>query len=229
MPIKGILAGSESFPLGEADRFEKEFNIPVAHWYGHSECAVLAYRCKSCKGFHFFPTYGNVELLPSNDDQLWRIIASSFNRIGTQFVRYDTGDLAEPPLRVCVDRFPLVGDIVGRSQETFVDSTGLRRALGPFIFGIHGPFWDRIRDLQFVQERAGQMRVRLVTDTNADRNRIQNVLEKRLSMVRLDFDYVSRIERLANGKRSYFINNSERTEPEPEPDGRRPSLGQEQL
>ena len=215
LPIKGILAGSESFPAGEADRFEEVFGIPVAHWYGHSECAVLAYRCKNCKGFHFFPTYGNVELLASNDDHLWRIVASSFNRTGTQFVRYDTGDLAEPPVRVCVDKFPLVGDIVGRSQETFVDGAGMRRALGPFIFGIHGPFWDSIRDLQFAQERAGQMRVRLVANPNTDKSQIQKVLEQRLSMVRLDFDYVSRIERLSNGKRRYFINKSERTEPEP--------------
>jgi phenylacetate-CoA ligase len=219
LPIKGILAGSESFPARQADRFERDFGIPVAHWYGHSECAALAYRCKICKGFHFFPTYGNVELLASNDDDLWRIVASSFNRTGTQFVRYDTGDLAERPVRVCVDKFPHIGDIVGRSQETFVDDTGSRRALGPYIFGIHGPFWDRIRDLQFVQERAGQMRVCLVVDPNADRSQIQKVLERRMSMVQLDFEYVSRIERLPNGKRRYFINKSERTEPEREPDG----------
>jgi phenylacetate-coenzyme A ligase PaaK-like adenylate-forming protein len=226
LPIKGILAGSESFPVGEADRFERDFGIPVAHWYGHSECAVLAYRCKICKGFHFFPTYGNVELLASNDDRLRRIVASSFNRTGTQFVRYDTGDLAEPPNRVCADKFPLVGGIVGRSQETFVDGTGLRRALGPYIFGIHGPFWDRIRDIQFIQERMGQMRVRLVANAHADRSQIQKVLEQRLSMVHLDFDYVSRIERLSNGKRRYFVNKFERTEPEPEgvpnPDSEQP-------
>ena len=216
LPIKGILAGSESFPAGEADRFERDFGIPVAHWYGHSECAVLAYRCNICRGFHFFPTYGGLELLASHDDNLLRIVASSFNGIGTQFVRYDTGDLAEPPVRVCVDEFPLVGDIVGRSQETFIDSTGMRRALGPYIFGIHGPFWDKIRDLQFVQENAGQMRVRLVANANVNRSQIQKVLEQRLSMVRLDFDYVSRIERLPNGKRRYFINMAERTEPEPE-------------
>ena len=207
LPIKGILAGSESFPVGEAEQFERDFGIPVAHWYGHSECAALAYRCKICKGFHFFPTYGTVELLASNDDHLWRIVASSFNSIGTQFVRYDTGDLAEPPKHACVDRFPLVGDVVGRCQETFVDGRGSRRALAPYIFGIHGPFWDGIRDLQFVQERTGQMRVRLVVHTNTDRSQIQKVLEQRLSMVRLDFDYVSRIERLSNGKRRYFISN----------------------
>lgn len=213
LPIRGILAGSESFPLGEANGFERDFGIPVAHWYGHSEYAALAYRCKICMGFHFFPTYGNVELLASNDDDLWRIVASSFNRTGTQFVRYDTGDLAEPPVRVCADKFPLVGNIVGRSQEKFVDGTGLRRALGPYIFGIHGPFWDGIKDLQFVQERAGQMRVCLVVDANADRSQIQKVLERRLPMVRLDFDYVSHIERLSNGKRRYFIDKSEHTEP----------------
>jgi glycosyltransferase involved in cell wall biosynthesis len=216
LPIKGILAGSESFPIGDAERFERDFGIPVAHWYGHSEYAALAYRCRTCHGFHFYPTYGKVELLPSNEAQLSRIVASSFNGIGTQFVRYDTGDLAESPLCVCGDKFPVVGDIVGRSQETFVDSEGLRRALGPFIFGIHGPFWDKIRDIQFIQEHPGQMRVRLVAGAIADRSQIQRFLEQRLPMVQLDFDYVSHIERLPNGKRRYFMNRSECPKPEPD-------------
>jgi phenylacetate-CoA ligase len=205
LPIRGILAGSEVFPPGQQARFEREFGIPIAHWYGHSEYAALAYYCRECLGFHFYPTYGYVELLPSGTDDLLRIIASSFNRIGTQFVRYDTGDLGVPPAGDCVGNFPRIGTIVGRSQETFVDSWGRSRALGCYVFGIHGPFWDQIRDLQFVQDRAGFLRVLLVTPPAADRSQIEQTLEKRLAMVRLEFQYVPRIDRSANGKKKYFL------------------------
>lgn len=207
LPIRGVLAGSEAFPAGEQERFEEVFGIKVAHWYGHSEYAVLAYYCRRCRGFHFYPTYGCVELPATGSDSLVRIIASSFNWIGTQFVRYDTGDLALPPAGTCSDRFPRVGTIVGRSQENFIDSSGRRRALGPYLFGIHGRFWDQIRDIQFVQSGTGVLRVRLVTIPGADKGEIHRTLAQRLPMVRLEFEYVPFIRRNPNGKRRYLVSD----------------------
>jgi phenylacetate-CoA ligase len=204
LPIRGVLAGSEAFPPGQLAGFEQEFGIRVANWYGHSEYAVLAYGCRVCHGFHFYPTYGYAELA-AGTDSLLRIIATSFNRIGTQFVRYDTGDFAVAAVGSCNNHFSRVGAIIGRSQETFIDSWGRERALGAYVFGIHGPFWDQIRDLQFVQDQAGLLRVRLAPTFRADREQIQRTLEHRLPMVRLEFEYVSLIERNPNGKRRYFV------------------------
>ena len=216
LPVRGVLAGSEAFPHGEQERFEQGFGIRVAHWYGHSEYAVLAYSCRRCRGFHFYPTYGQVELLAAETEGCQRIVASSFNRIGTQFVRYDTGDLALAPIGSCAaDHFPRAGDIVGRSQETFVDSAGRRRALGPYVFGIHGPFWDQIRDLQVVQVRAGLLRFRLTAKPGADRTLIQQTLERRMPMVGLEFEYVPVIQRSPSGKRRYFIDGLEAAAEEP--------------
>ena len=75
LPIRGVIAASEMFPASEQARFEQEFGIKIAHWYGHSEYAVLAYCCRKCRGFHFYPTYGHVELLSSEiegADASWR-------------------------------------------------------------------------------------------------------------------------------------------------------------
>jgi phenylacetate-coenzyme A ligase PaaK-like adenylate-forming protein len=206
LPVRGVLAGSEAFPVGEQERFEQEFGIPVAHWYGHSEYAALAYCCRECRGFHFYPTYGQVELLASETEGCRRIVASSFNRIGTQFARYDTGDLALAPTGSCAtNNFPRADAIVGRSQEIFVDSAGRRRALGPYVFGIHGPFWDHVQDLQVVQDQLGLLRVRLVAKPGADKVLIQQTLERRIPMARLEFEYVATIERSSSGKRRYFV------------------------
>jgi phenylacetate-CoA ligase len=206
LPIRGVLAGSEAFSAGEQARFEQKFGLRIAHWYGHSEYAALAYYCRQCCGFHFYPTYGQVELLASETDGCQRIVASSFNRIGTQFVRYDTGDLAVVPTRSCTaDHFPRVGDIVGRSLETFVDAAGRRRALGPYLFGIHGSFWDHVTDLQAVQDRPGHLVVRFVVPAGADRELLQRTLTRRMPMVGLGFEYVQVVERNANGKRRYFV------------------------
>lgn len=208
LPIRGVLAGSEAFPAGEQAHFEQDFDLKIAHWYGHSEYATLAYFCRHCHGFHFYPTYGYLELLPSDTEDGMRIVATSFNKMGTQFVRYDTGDLAVAPTRSChADHFPRADGVAGRSQETFVDDTGRRRSLYGYAIGDldSGPFWDHVRDMQFVQDRPGFLRIRLVADPQADKDHIQQTFEQRLPMAKLEFEYVSHIDRSASGKRRYFI------------------------
>jgi len=211
LPVRGVIAASEMFPAREQARFEQEFGIRIAHWYGHSEYAVLAYCCRKCCGFHFYPTYGHAELLSSQIEGCRRIVGSSFNRMGTQFVRYDTGDLAVDPVGNCAnDNFPRASAVVGRSQETFVDSSGRRRSLYGYAFGDldHGTFYDQIRDIQFVQDKAGFLRVRIVANPGAERDQIQRTFERRIPMARLEFEYVSVIERSPSGKRRYFVDSS---------------------
>jgi phenylacetate-CoA ligase len=208
LPVQGVIAASEMFPASDQVRFEQEFGLKIAHWYGHSEYAVLANCCRECRGFHFYPTYGHVEMLPFDVEGCWRVVASSFNRIGTQFVRYDTGDLAVDPGRSCPrDNFPQASAIVGRAQETFVDSSGRRRSLFGYAFGDldHDAFYDQIRDIQFVQDKAGSLRVRIVPNPGAERDQIQKIFERRIPMARLEFEYVPVIERTPSGKRRYFV------------------------
>ncbi len=145
LPIRGILAGSESFPLGERRQLELEYGIKIAHWYGHSEYAALAYACRVCDGFHFYPTYGAVEMQSSDKANVWRNQALSYNRIGTQFVRYDTEDMAALQFQKCAaTNFPRVGEILGRAAETFVDRHGRKRAVLAYVPGCEGGFWDGI-------------------------------------------------------------------------------------
>jgi phenylacetate-CoA ligase len=146
-------------------------------------------------------------LLPSETHGCQRIVASSFNRLGTQFVRYDTGDLAiESTTNCTANEFRRVDAIVGRTQETFIDTEGRRRSLFGYIFGDEkSVLWDQIRDLQVVQDRPGSLRVRLVALPGADKGQIEQTLERRVPMAKLEFEYVPLIERNPNGKRSYFV------------------------
>ncbi len=208
LPVRGVIAASEMFPADDQLRFEKEFGIKIAHWYGHSEYAVMAYCCRQCRGFHFYPTYGRVELLSSEIEGCRRVVGSSFNHIGTQFVRYDTDDLAVDAIESCVtDNFPRASAILGRSQETFVDSSGRRRSLFGYAFGDldHDAFYDQIKDIQFVQDKAGSLRLRIVTNPAADRDHIERTFERHIPVARLEFEYVSAIARSPSGKRQYFV------------------------
>ena len=206
LPIRGVLAGSESFPLGERRQFELEYGIRIAHWYGHSEYAALAYACRDCDGFHFYPTYGAVEMQPSDTEHVWRIVASSFNRIGTQFVRYDTEDMATSPHGTCATtNYPRVGEILGRAAETFVDRYGRKRAVLAYVPGCEGGFWDGIRDMQFLQKSAGRLEIKLVVEGDSYKETIEETFLRTMPMVDLHFEYVGEIARRPNGKRQYVV------------------------
>jgi phenylacetate-CoA ligase len=208
LPVRGVIAASETFPTGQQLQFEADFGLRIAHWYGHSEYAVLAYNCRDCLGFHFYPTYGQLELLPSETDGCERVVATSFNRIGTQFVRYETEDLAVCGEGKCsTNNFPRVDAIMGRVQETFRDDVGRRRSLFGYAFGDldHGTFWDQIQDIQFVQTAVGKLLVRLVISPGADKDSVERTFTERIPMASLEFEYVANIERSRSGKRRYFL------------------------
>lgn len=48
--------------------------------------------------------------------------------------------------------------------------------------------------------------MRLVNVPGADKDQIEQILERRVPMANLEFEYVPLIDRNANGKRSYFVN-----------------------
>jgi phenylacetate-coenzyme A ligase PaaK-like adenylate-forming protein len=208
LPSLGILAGSEGFPPGQMERFEREFGLPIAHWYGHSEYASLARYCRDCQGFHFYPTYGYTEFVLEAEGEPGTacIVATSFNAVGTQFVRYDTGDRARLSTRECRQPFPRVDGIEGRSQEFFIDREGQRRAFGPYLFGIHNRFWEILSAIQFEQREAGRLIVRAVLKDAAERAWLETFLVERFAVASLDFDYVPAIVKTADGKHRYYIN-----------------------
>jgi phenylacetate-CoA ligase len=206
LPICGVLAGSEVFPPLQRSAFEKRYNIRVAHWYGHSEYATLARCCRQCGGFHFYPTYGYTELVPLDDGRC-RIVVTSFNRFGTQFVRYDTGDIALRSNVPCEQPFTKVDSIEGREQEYFIDSDGRRRAFGPYLFGIHDEFWDRISAIQFRQREIGWLDVVVVLKDKSHQIWLEEFLRKRLGICKLRFEYVAKIPTTAAGKHQYYISS----------------------
>lgn len=202
-PIKGVLAGSEAFPVEQMKWFKNKFDIPVAHWYGHSEYAILARFCNNCNEFHFYPTYGKMELLKSNEDH--KILATGYQRFGTQFKKYFTGDYAKLSMHNCdIDNFDKVHTIVGREQDFIYDKTEVKRAFGPYLFGIHNEFWDYILEIQFVQKIEGKIEVLYVVSDTYNDTAFKNIITDRFELFDLEFKNVKYIEKTISGKHIYF-------------------------
>ena len=199
------MAGSEAFPPGQMKKTQEALNCPICHWYGHSEYAVLGKYCSNCNGFHFYPTYGLAEF-ERTDHGYHEIIATSFRRLGTRFIRYRTDDLALITDTVCsASQFTRVDSILGRSQEFFIDSDGTKRAFGPFLFGIHGEFWEWIQDIQFIQHCPGSLVCRVVLKYQKQKANLEDFLRNRFGSVNVEFDYVESISKTPRGKHRYFV------------------------
>lgn len=206
LKIKGVLAGSESFPKEKLKEFESQYHIKVAHWYGHSEYAVLAKYCHGCDGFHFYPTYGLAEFIPKNDG-IFDIIATSYNRIGTKFLRYHTEDQALISNKRCKNsNFPRIDTIIGRSGEFFWDKENQKKAFGPYLFGIHSDFWTKIKNIQFIQETKGKLTILLTKQVIENAIEIEDYLIKRFSNTEITIKYCEIIPKTKSGKHRYFIN-----------------------
>ena len=205
-PVAGIFAGSESFPVHQIEYFEKKFGFKIAHWYGHSEYAVLARHCPKCKEFHFYPTYGTVSLVGSGTEKM--IVATSKNRYGTLFRNYVTEDYATVSECTCdEDSYPKVHAIIGRTQEFMLTKDMRRIAFGPYLFGIHTDFWEMVSSIQFVQNEPGILQVRYVPSVSFRQQDFESFLSERFSIMNLVFEKNVMIERTRSGKHRYFVQN----------------------
>ncbi|MGI9309291.1 MAG: hypothetical protein ACR2P6_08510 [Gammaproteobacteria bacterium] len=204
LPIKAILAGSEAFPPSQMSYIKNAFELPVSHWYGHTEFSVLAKYCNSCDGFHFFPTYGYAEFIGDDPTDV-SIVATSYNRIGTRFLRFETGDRAMLDDQFCSQPFPRVAKILGRTGEYFFDGSHKKYAFNPFLFGIHSNFWDYFTAIQFRQSTVGVLDVLIVGDSRHEHEVSEFLSERFPSSVELRIRYVESIEKSESAKHRYFV------------------------
>lgn len=209
LPIIGVHASSEVFSKFQMKYIKEDLKLPLTFFYGHSEYAVIAKYCMKEQKYFFYPTYGGVEFIPTNNDNIYQIIATSTNTIGTVFKRYDTKDLCviEEKEESSKSNFISVDEIIGRVQEFYYDKDGTLNAFGPLLFGIHNEFWTYFDRIQFIQNKIGVLEVLIL---NLKNKKLYEVLNERfLNKTDLVFFNVSQIERTHSGKHRYFIQNLE--------------------
>ncbi|WP_417371531.1 hypothetical protein [Gelidibacter japonicus] len=206
-PITAILASSEAFPKAHFQYVHRDLSIPVAYHYGHSEYVVMAKYSISADRYFFYPTYGGIEFLPTDEKDIYKIIGTSNNKLGTIFKRYDTKDLCliEDNSNHVQSNFLTVNAIIGREQEYFYDREGAPNPFIAYFFAIHNEFWNHFETIQFIQNKNGELEVLVVNPTND--NIYKTLTERFSSKVDLIFRVVPKIEKTALGKHRYFVQN----------------------
>lgn len=211
--VKTLLCGSENLYPEQKRLFQEVFNARVYSWYGHGESCCLAGYCEQEDLYHVYSEYGYMELvspdgtvLPWTEGQRGEIVGTSLINNAMPFIRYRTGDIGVvgPPQCSCGRCYRLLARVEGRQQEYIVTADGRAIALTGLVFGLHWHAFARIRQLQLVQDKPGEVLVRIARDPDFTSMDEREIREKMVGAVgsglELSFDYVDHIPPTARGK-----------------------------
>ncbi|MEC3955852.1 phenylacetate--CoA ligase family protein [Nocardia sp. CDC153] len=164
IPVRAVITSSEVMAPGQRAVIARVFDAPIVDHYGQTERAAMAGVCEA-GGYHVFPHYGIVELLPVPDaPDRWEIVGTSLQNKGFPLFRYRTGDEVRPATPgpcPCGRAFPLLGVVDGRVEDTFVSADGRPLPLpSSIVDDLTG-----LREAQIAQLRPGVFELRVVPGT----------------------------------------------------------------
>ena len=215
--LKAFLCSSENVLDHQRELIEKELNIRMFSFYGHSEKLVLAGECEYSGYYHADPFYGFMELIDDHGThitvpgQVGEIVGTGFANTVMPFIRYKTGDSAEfvgDQCPHCGRQGIIIKNVVGRWQGEKVFST-----TGSFItttaLNMHSDVYENITDFQYYQKYFGKLTVKVVAGkffSDKDIIRIKSTLSSKLGP---DFDVsvqcVDEIEYTKNRKYKLLV------------------------
>jgi len=216
--LKVILCGSENLFPQQRELIERAFQCRVFSWYGQGECVCLAGNCEESNYYHIFSEYGITEIIdangnpiPEGQEGVGEIVATGFNNYLMPFIRYKTGDIGVRASGTCScgRSYPLLKRIEGREQEYIVTKDNRIVSLTGLIFGLHFSAFERIKQMQLVQEKKGSIIINIVKADNYSRKDEEEIKAKLQYAVGgtldIEFNYVDDIERTKRGKHKFLI------------------------
>ena len=127
--LKFILTASEVLSQDDRSYIEHVFGVQIGNHYGLAEQIVMFGNCSESSILHNYNEYGYCELIPTDEQNIYRIIGTNLHNHLMPLLRYDTGDLAyvRPGIQCSCGREGVqVEAIIGRHDQLLVDSNGLR-------------------------------------------------------------------------------------------------------
>lgn len=211
--IKVVFVTSERLYDHQREDIESVFGAPVANGYGGRDAGFIAHACPH-GGMHITAEDIVVEIIDADGNVLphgeqGQIVVTHMSTGDFPFVRYPTGDVGRLTYDQCAcgRGLPMLSDIDGRTTD-FVTA-----ADGTILHGLSLIYVLReipeVEEFKIVQETLTQMTLMLVTkhpDRAALESTILEQFRARLGdSLKIDFDYVEKIEREASGKFRYVV------------------------
>jgi len=165
--LRKIFSGSEVLEDSLRERARRVFGVDVRDNYGSTE-AFLAWECPSGR-YHVNSEHVFLEIVdesghPASPGVMGRVLVTTLQNHLMPLVRYEIGDYAvavEGSCR-CGRTLPLIGQILGRAVNLFIDGRGNRFVPWPLFRPLGNRTW--ITQFQVVQRGIGRYLVSFVSN-----------------------------------------------------------------
>ena len=203
-PVQAIVTSSEVMSPAQQGLMRETFVGPIVDHYGQTERVAMAGSCEA-GGYHVFPDYGIVELLPVDGrPDRFEIVGTPLHNWGFPLFRYRTGDEVGPAPEgpcACGRSFPLLGAIDGRAEDAFVAADGRPIPLpATVVDDLTG-----LQETQIVQRAPGVFEIRMVPGVGFDQAASEALARENIRRLigpgqTVTFTQMERIPRSASGK-----------------------------
>lgn len=215
--LQGVFCGSEALFPGQRVIIESTYNCKVFSSYGMSERVADATECEQHNGYHVSMEYGILELLDKNSDPITApdisgtVVGTGFHNNVMPLIRYQMFDIGiySGEKCACKRNSPLIKAFRGRVREYFVGKSGKLMTLQLIWAGRH-PVWSKIREMQFVQEREGEILAKIAPAPNYSQEEIIRELQDEVAKVltedeyAVDFEFVDQMPLTHRGKLNFL-------------------------
>lgn len=206
---KAIFTGSEKLYPEQRELIEQFFGCKVYDFYGMWEHLMFASAC-SHGNLHTNPELGILEIIKNGKrcekGETGELVCTTLHNYSMPLLRYAMGDYGyiEDIECPCGRKSEILSIVGCRDRDLIVTKNG-------FINVMSGTLWfgqkSRIKQIQFYQEKKGEVIVRLVPDedfNNTDLNNLKESLNNYFNdSVDLSFEFVNKIPRTEAGKYKY--------------------------
>jgi phenylacetate-CoA ligase len=155
--LKAAFSASEVVPVNLRENLRHAFGIELFDHYGQAEITAMFHECGEHDGLHVNWEYGLVELLPTNEKDVYRIVATNLHNLSMPLLRYDTGDLAVGFWKECAcGRSSLKIDSIRGRQDDYLIMYDGSRASPTNLYTYFAQF-SQVQKFQLIQEKAGEL------------------------------------------------------------------------
>ena len=212
---KAIFTTAETLLEPVRRTIETAFKCKVVDTYGCTEMGFYITQCE--KGtYHAHPEFGIIESLDDNDkliyDQPGHLVVTSFVNYAMPLIRYKIGDTVVIKNKECSCKrnFPVIEEIIGRTDDIIVTPDGRRIGrLDPIFKGGLG-----IKEAQIIQTLKNEIVMKIVKNDNYSEKDIaflSQQLKNRLGeFINIKFEFVNEIKKDKSGKFRSVVSNIHR-------------------
>ena len=200
--IEHVVYCSENCSNENKRYIEKIFNCEVDSYYGHTERACFAEIYES--GCVFNDYYGYTELIPTENENEYRIVCTGFLSRKMPLIRYATDDVV---YKNTDGSMHLIGH--RRSEIYLISKNGQKVFKGAMT--LHIEELKKIRRYQYVQNEPGKAELQIVQGeplTKAEIAKVNDYIQRRCEgLLDITICMVDEIQLTARGKFNWAVNN----------------------